>query len=111
MGSLAVAQRSFLTPQEVAMNENPASRDKLMQDMKVVASDAEELLRAMAAGAAEQRAQGQGDARRNRGDGDRAREAGGALYRRIRARKSVARDRRRGRHRAAARTRDLPPLS
>jgi ElaB/YqjD/DUF883 family membrane-anchored ribosome-binding protein len=35
------------------MNENTASRDKLMQDMKVVASDAEELLRAMAAGAAE----------------------------------------------------------
>ncbi|HYH42500.1 MAG TPA: DUF883 family protein [Burkholderiales bacterium] len=30
------------------MNENPANRDKLVQDMKVVISDAEDLLRATA---------------------------------------------------------------
>ncbi len=30
------------------MNENPVNRDKLVQDMKVVVSDAEELLRATA---------------------------------------------------------------
>jgi ElaB/YqjD/DUF883 family membrane-anchored ribosome-binding protein len=35
------------------MNENPASRDKLVQDMKVVVADAEELLRAMATQAGE----------------------------------------------------------
>src|SRR5688572_9814533 len=35
------------------MNENPASTDKLKQDMKVLAADAEELLRAMAAQAVE----------------------------------------------------------
>ncbi len=35
------------------MNENPASRDKLVQDMKVVIADAEDLLRATASQAGE----------------------------------------------------------
>src|SRR5687768_230564 len=35
-------------PTEDAMNENPANRDKLVQDMRVVISDAEDLLRATA---------------------------------------------------------------
>jgi len=35
------------------MNENPANRDKLVQDMKVVIADAEDLLRATASQAGE----------------------------------------------------------
>ncbi len=35
------------------MNENPANRDKLVQDMKVVIADAEDLLRATATQAGE----------------------------------------------------------
>jgi ElaB/YqjD/DUF883 family membrane-anchored ribosome-binding protein len=37
-----------------AMNENPVNRDKFMQDMRLVISDAEELLRATATQAGEQ---------------------------------------------------------
>src|SRR5215217_2049005 len=48
-GSLENPRFSTLShPSEDAMEENPANRDKLVQDMRTVISDAEDLLRATA---------------------------------------------------------------